>query len=71
VPSLALGSGLVTPLELTAAYAVFPNGGYRIKPRGLVSVTNASGARVLQNHMERNRSFRRRCRSRWCRCCVT
>jgi 1A family penicillin-binding protein len=53
VPSLALGSGLVTPLELTAAYAVFPNGGYRIKPRGLVSVTNASGTRVLQNHMEK------------------
>ena len=53
VPSLALGSGLVTPLELTAAYAVFPNGGDRVTPRGLVSVTNASGARVLQNHMKR------------------
>ena len=25
VPSLALGSGLVTPLDLTSAYAVFPN----------------------------------------------
>src|SRR4029450_6862553 len=29
VPSLALGSGLVTPLELTAAYAAFPTGGAR------------------------------------------
>ena len=29
VPSLALGTGLVTPLDLTAAYAVFPNGGLR------------------------------------------
>ena len=27
VPSLALGTGLVTPLELTAAYAMFPGGG--------------------------------------------
>jgi 1A family penicillin-binding protein len=53
VPSLALGSGLVTPLDLTAAYAVFPNGGYRLRPRGLVSVTNASGDRVLQVHIER------------------
>ncbi|MFW5454705.1 penicillin-binding protein 1A [Thioalkalivibrio sulfidiphilus] len=30
--SLALGSGAVTPLEMTAAYAVFANGGYRIEP---------------------------------------
>ena len=34
VPSLALGTGLVTPLELTAAYAVFPNGGFAVRPRG-------------------------------------
>ena len=27
VPSLSLGTGLVTPLELTAAFAMFPNGG--------------------------------------------
>ena len=27
VPSLALGTGVVTPLDLTAAYAMFPNGG--------------------------------------------
>jgi penicillin-binding protein 1A len=53
VPSLALGSGLVTPLDLTAAYAVFPNGGYRVRPRGLVSVTDASGDRVLQVHAQR------------------
>ena len=43
VPSLALGSGLVTPLDLTAAYAVFPGLGYRVHPRGLVSVENADG----------------------------
>jgi 1A family penicillin-binding protein len=43
VPSLALGSGTVTPLELTAAYAVFPSLGYRVHPRGLVSVENADG----------------------------
>ena len=46
VPSLALGSGTVTPLDLTAAYAVFPTLGYRVHPRGLVSVENADGDTV-------------------------
>ena len=53
VPSLALGSGLVTPLDLTAAYAVFPTLGYRVRPRGLVSVQNASGETVHRVHIER------------------
>ena len=35
VPSLALGTGLVTPLELTGAYTMFPNGGRRGAPRGI------------------------------------
>ena len=55
VPSLALGSGLVTPLELTAAYAVFPTLGYRVLPRGLVSVKNAAGDDVHRVHIERER----------------
>jgi penicillin-binding protein 1A len=46
VPSLALGSGLVTPLALTAAYAVFPGMGYRSRPRGVVSVDDADGNQV-------------------------
>ena len=52
VPSLALGSGLVTPLDLTAAYAVFPTMGYRVRPRGLVSVENASGETVSRTNIE-------------------
>ena len=52
VPSLALGSGLVSPLDLTAAYAVFPSLGKRVRPRGIVSVENASGQRVYQRHLE-------------------
>jgi 1A family penicillin-binding protein len=55
VPSLALGSGLVTPLDLTAAYAVFPSLGYRVRPRGFVSVVDASGEPVQQVHIERER----------------
>jgi membrane carboxypeptidase/penicillin-binding protein len=53
VPSLALGSGLVTPLDLTAAYAVFPNMGYRVRPRAMVAVVDAQGNTVLQVHAER------------------
>lgn len=37
-PSLALGTGEVTPLELAAAYAVFANGGRRVVPRVIESV---------------------------------
>ena len=55
VPSLALGSGLVTPLELTAAYAVFPTLGYRVRPRGLLSVIDAGGATVHTTHIDRER----------------
>ena len=55
VPSLALGSGLVTPLELTTAYAVFPNLGYRVRPRGMISVVNAQGQIVHDTHIERER----------------
>ena len=53
VPSLALGSGLVTPLDLTAAYAAFPTLGYRVWPRGIVSVENAADEIVHQVHIER------------------
>jgi len=52
VPSLALGSGLVTPLDLTAAYAVFPTLGYRVHPRGLIEVENADGERVHRTNIE-------------------
>jgi len=52
VPSLALGSGLVTPLDLTAAYAVFPTLGYRVRPRGIIDVENADGDRVHRTNIE-------------------
>jgi len=55
VPSLALGSGLVTPLDLTAAYAVFPAMGYRWRPRGIVSVEDADGDQVEYIHVDRRR----------------
>jgi penicillin-binding protein 1A len=47
VPSLSLGTGLTTPLELTAAYAAFPNGGNAVVPRGIIRVLDADGAAAL------------------------
>ena len=41
--TLALGSGEVTPIELNTAYAVFANGGYRVKPYFIDRIENDSG----------------------------
>ena len=46
VASLALGTGAVSPLQLTAAYSIFPNGGYSVRPHGIRSVINAHGEEV-------------------------
>jgi penicillin-binding protein 1A len=54
VPSLALGSGLVSPLDLTAAYAVFPTLGYRVRPRGLVTVEDAHGEAVYTERVQKD-----------------
>jgi len=43
VASLALGTSVVTPLELTAAYAPFANGGTSVAPHGIVSIRTRSG----------------------------
>ena len=57
VPSLALGSGLVSPLELTAAYAAFPNGGFAVTPRAIVRVLDASEGVVVENAVRRKRAL--------------
>jgi membrane carboxypeptidase/penicillin-binding protein len=55
VPSLALGTGLVTPLELTAAYAPFANGGFAVRPRGIVEVVDADGEAAYEGDPRRTR----------------
>ena len=55
VASLALGTGLVSPLDLTAAYTMFPAGGEAARPRGIVSVYDASGSQVLDRPVSRER----------------
>ncbi len=48
VSSLALGTSVVTPLELTAAYAPFANGGEGVTAFGIVSIKTQSGKLLWQ-----------------------
>jgi 1A family penicillin-binding protein len=55
VASLALGTGVVTPLQLTTAYAVFPNGGYAVAPRAIRRVIDAHGETAWQSTVSKDR----------------
>ena len=55
VPSLSLGTGLVTPLDLTAAFAAFPNGGSAVRPRALTRVVDADGGVAFDNPARQDR----------------
>ena len=47
--SLALGSSGVSLLELTTAYAVFPNAGRKVVPRFITRVTDANGQVLFED----------------------
>src|SRR5690606_38711143 len=53
VPSLALGSGDVTLLELTSAYTIFPNRGRRVEPWFVASVRDRDGKVLYRNEPRR------------------
>jgi membrane carboxypeptidase/penicillin-binding protein len=55
VPSLSLGTGLASPLELTAAFAMFPNGGLSVRPRGIITIADADGRVVHANALRTER----------------
>lgn len=55
VPSLALGTGLVTPLDLAAAYTMFPGGGFVVQPRGMLSVVDAHDEEVFTSESSSRR----------------
>jgi penicillin-binding protein 1A len=48
VPSMALGSLEVTPMELVTAYAPFANGGFRVRPRLVRSISTADETPIWQ-----------------------
>jgi penicillin-binding protein 1A len=49
-PTIALGTSVVTPLELTSAYVPFANGGIAVSPYVIVKITTANG-KLLYRHM--------------------
>ena len=53
VPSLALGTGVVSPLDLTAAYTMFAGGGQVARPRGMISVFDSGGRQVFDRQVDR------------------
>ncbi|MBU4500349.1 MAG: penicillin-binding protein 1A [Gammaproteobacteria bacterium] len=46
--TMALGAGSVTPLQLAAAYGVFANGGFGVKPYLIDKVTDKDGRLLMQ-----------------------
>jgi penicillin-binding protein 1A len=56
VPSIALGSSEVTPLEMVSAYAAFANGGIGVQPHVMARVRTAGGKQL---YARRNASFGR------------
>jgi penicillin-binding protein 1A len=55
VPSLSLGTGLVTPLDLTSAFSIFPNGGYAVRPRAITKVVDDDGGTALEVEIDHDR----------------
>jgi penicillin-binding protein 1A len=57
VPSIGLGTSLVTAMEMTSSFSTFANGGIHAVPFGVLKVTDNAG-RVLEESMpEENESF--------------
>lgn len=48
--SLALGSGVVTPLQIAVGYAVFANGGYRVTPHFIDKITSTDDQVLFQSN---------------------
>lgn len=51
--SLALGASAVNLLELTAAYAVFPNRGEAVTPYAILEIQDSRGATLYRAHPQR------------------
>tara|TARA_R110000868_G_scaffold100128_1_gene275348 strand:- start:12417 stop:15155 length:2739 start_codon:yes stop_codon:yes gene_type:complete len=49
--SVSLGSFGVNLLNLTATYGIFPNGGKKLRPKAIVSITDRDGKRYFLDNM--------------------
>jgi penicillin-binding protein 1B len=57
VPSMALGSFEVTPIEMAGAYTVFPNGGIRSFPLAIITVVTKEGEILERKSLRMKRAF--------------
>jgi penicillin-binding protein 1A len=55
-PSLAMGTAEATVLETSIAYSAFANGGYKINPQKIVSITSSDGEVLWQNEFSKSQS---------------
>ena len=46
--TMALGAGSTTPLQMAGAYAVFANGGFRVKPYFITKITDDKGGLLFE-----------------------
>ncbi|MEO8385051.1 MAG: penicillin-binding protein 1A [Betaproteobacteria bacterium] len=51
--TMALGAGATTPLQMAGAYAVFANGGFRVKPYFIAKITDDKGGVLFESSPER------------------
>ncbi len=51
--TLALGAGQTNPLQMAGAYAVFANGGFRVKPHFIKRITDARGNVIFEDQPPR------------------
>ncbi|MDA5108213.1 MULTISPECIES: transglycosylase domain-containing protein [Brevibacillus] len=56
VPSLALGTSLVSPLELNTAYAAIANKGERVKPIAITRIEDSQGNVLVEEKTEKTRA---------------
>ena len=47
--TMALGAGSATPMQMASAYAVFANGGYRVKPYLITKIVDHNGKIISQS----------------------
>lgn len=52
-PAIALGTTEATPLDIAAAYTVFPNNGERVEPNVIARVSDSSGTDIINETTEK------------------
>ena len=57
VPSIGLGTSLVTPMEMTTAFSTFANGGIHVSPFAISKIVDSQGRVVYDNYPEETEAF--------------